>query len=351
MKGAATALDTRSLAAASPVPVTLPGTGILTSRLGLGCAELYNEPRAARRRRLLEEAFDAGIRHFDVAPMYGLGIGERELGRLARSRREQIVIATKFGIVPTPTARAIGRVQGPIRRVLAASPQLRSRARSSAAGPASGATGSFLYHAPGFRAESARRSLERSLRELQTDYLDLLLLHDPRPGTVDGEELHAYLEQAQASGQIRAWGLAGERQPTLATASQLPGKPPVLQLRDSILDPSPRPAPPTSAIITFGVLGGAIHAVRSHLGRDPERRDAWSKVVGRDCCDPEVLARLLLAWATRANPDGVVLFGTTRSEHIRSGVAALAESEDRLDTFVELVRSELGGAPVPRAED
>ncbi|MDQ6777489.1 MAG: aldo/keto reductase, partial [Actinomycetota bacterium] len=119
-------------AAAGMAVLTLPGTAITTSRLGFGCAELYREPSSAQRRRLLDSAHHAGIRHFDVAPMYGLGVAERELGAFASQRRDQVVIATKFGISPSPAARAIGRVQGPARRLLVAAPGLRSRARSSA---------------------------------------------------------------------------------------------------------------------------------------------------------------------------------------------------------------------------
>ncbi|MDX6643271.1 MAG: D-threo-aldose 1-dehydrogenase, partial [Solirubrobacteraceae bacterium] len=69
--------------------VTLPGTEFETTALGFGCAELYRAASAAERRRLLETAHSLGIRHFDVAPMYGLGLAERELGGFARGRRDQ----------------------------------------------------------------------------------------------------------------------------------------------------------------------------------------------------------------------------------------------------------------------
>lgn len=51
--------------------ITFPGTDVVSSALGFGCADLYREPTAVRRRRLLDVAHGAGIRHFDVAPMYG----------------------------------------------------------------------------------------------------------------------------------------------------------------------------------------------------------------------------------------------------------------------------------------
>src|SRR4051812_14671879 len=116
-------------------------TALETTALGFGCAGLFREPSSQKRLQLLDRAFDCGIRHFDAAPMYGLGIAERELGRFSRHRRDSLVIATKFGIEPTPVARGLARVQGPIRRLLAAAPPLRQAAMSTAAGPSSGLAG------------------------------------------------------------------------------------------------------------------------------------------------------------------------------------------------------------------
>ncbi len=330
-------------------PRTLAGTGISTTPLGLGCATIYREPTAKRRRRLLDAAFDAGIRHFDVAPMYGLGIAERELGRFAQGRRDQVVIATKFGIAPTRAARAIGRVQGPARRLLAASPGLSSRARSTAAGPGSSSAGAMLYAATGFAGSSVRMSLERSLRELKTDYVDLLLFHDPAPGQVRGDEVCASLEDARATGRIRSWGVAGEPAPTVEVARELGVASPVLQVRDDILEHARLPELPAAGLITFGVLGGGIPAILAHVNETAARRRAWQAAVGADCGDPVVVAGLLLRWALGGNPNGVVLFGSTRSDHIVSGAAAAGGPGD-LDSFLSLVDVELRAASEARAD-
>src|SRR4051812_7179235 len=99
----------------------LPGTTLPTSALGLGMGHLFRLPKQADRLRILAAAYDAGIVPIDTAPMYGLGVAEAELGRFARGRRDQLVIATKFGITPTLVARTLSVVQGPPRRVLASS--------------------------------------------------------------------------------------------------------------------------------------------------------------------------------------------------------------------------------------
>ena len=86
--------------------VSLGDTGVETSPLGLGCADLMSVGPQARR-TVLAAALDAGVRHLDVAPMYGLGAVEGEIGRFAAGRRDRLVLATKFGIEPSRVARAL----------------------------------------------------------------------------------------------------------------------------------------------------------------------------------------------------------------------------------------------------
>src|SRR5438034_11765342 len=95
---------------------SLGGTDIETSVLGFGCADLFREPSRARRLHLLEAALDTGIRHFDAAPMYGLGRVEGILGTFAGGRRDSLVIGTKFGIAPTPAGRTLALAQAPIQK-------------------------------------------------------------------------------------------------------------------------------------------------------------------------------------------------------------------------------------------
>jgi D-threo-aldose 1-dehydrogenase len=318
----------------------LPGTDVETTVLGLGCADLFRLPGSRERSRIVAEAFDGGIRHFDTAPMYGLGRAEPDLGRFLRGRRDQVVVATKFGIRPTPLSRAIGLVQGPVRRLLAAAPALQDRARRDAAGPASGPAGSLLYSSPGFDAAAAEESLNASLRALATDRIDLFLLHDPPPDTVRGDEVRAFCEEALADGRIRAWGVAGEPAPSRAVARALGDPAPLLQLRT---DPQSRAAASDDRpAITFGVLGGTLHAVAAHVAGSVERRRRWNAAVGEDCGDLRTLASLLLRDALLANPDGVVLVGTTKPRHVRDLVAAADRDPSVADPALGAFRALLG---------
>lgn len=310
-----------------------------TSAVGFGIAGIFLEPSKLRRGRLLEAAIEAGIRHFDTAPIYGLGLAEGELGRALRGRRGDVVIATKVGIGLTPLAEVLSKVQGPARQILRTFPSLRQRARTSAASPSSGRFGGLLYEST-FDAMSAQRSLERSLRELGTDYVDLLLLHDPEPGLFNPEEVYDMLEGARVSGKIRAWGVAGEPEPVAAVIDALPGPTPVVQVRDDIFRQADRPAlsPKSDYLITFGVLGFALPKILAHLATDVERTRQWSTAVGADCASPQTIANLLLKDAARANAAGTVLYSTTRLERVRDAAACLSTAPNQPDASLDAFR-------------
>jgi D-threo-aldose 1-dehydrogenase len=328
--------------------VALGTDKIETSALGFGCANIFRLPGGAQRSSILAAAYDAGVRHFDVAPMYGLGLAEHELGAWAHRRRDSVVIATKFGIRPTAAARGLARIQGPVRRTFELLPALREQARASAVGPGSGPAGSVLYAAEGYDAAAAKRSLHRSLRSLRTDYVDLFLLHDPVPASVRSEDVCAYLDGARTAGSIRTWGIAGETEQAIAVADSLSHTIPVMQLHDDIFLRAVRYAESGgTGHITFGVLGKVLNRVVEYVSGDDARRKRWSAEIGADCGVPETAAALLLKAALRENTSGVVLFSTIRPKRVYSAVAS-AQTHDGpdpvLDAFIRLVDSELRAA-------
>jgi D-threo-aldose 1-dehydrogenase len=306
-------------------------------RIGFGCAGLMQSASGRHRQRLLAEAFEQGIRHFDVARMYGLGATERELGRFARGRREQIAIATKFGVEPTGPAGRLARLQTPARGIVARFPTLRATLKRH----------TDVFRQPRrYDRATLSASLETSLRELGAEYVDILFIHDPAPGDVlDMAELGEALEELRRAGRIRAWGLAGNPEPCIRLNGEA-GAPTILQVRDDILDGALAHVAESQRVITFGVLSAALGRILGHVTSSAERRAEWSDAVGADCGRSDNVSSLLLQDALDRNPQGTVLFGTTRPERIALATAA-AENLRRepdpapLRAFRELVLREL----------
>ena len=329
---------------------------ITTTSVGFGTAGIFREPSKMARRRLLEAALEAGIRHFDVAPIYGLGLAQGELGRVLRDHRENVVVVTKVGIGLTPLARVLGIVQSPARKILLKLPSLQQQARRSAASPSSGQFGGLLYKST-FNLQAAQRSLDESLRELGTDYIDLLLLHDPEPSHLKPIEMYDLLERARSSGKIRSWGVAGEAEPTMDVIKQFPGPTPVVQIRDDIFRRDEYLSLPVQSdfLITFGVLGDALPKILAHVSANQERTRQWSDAVGADCANPHTIVTFLLKDALRANARGTVLYSTTRPARIRDAVTLVSRvpdtSDTSLDAFRQLVIDQLGKGEVTPKED
>lgn len=325
----------------------LPGTDVAASTVGFGCAGLFRIPQRSARRTVLDAAYDAGIRHFDVAPMYGVGRAEAELGSWLKRRRADVTVTTKFGIDPTLLSRGAALIQPPVRAFLAKRPNVGEELKTAGQGPYSGPLGRLLYSSPGYHRRSAQAALERSLRALGTDYIDIFLLHDPIGGLITGApELTGYLHEQCRAGRIRCWGVTG--QPSeLREVVECLGEAPVVQFPDDIFE-----VPPSGedildgARITFGALARAIPASRQFLAQSPGALCTWSERLGVDLAEESNLPRMLLRAALRRNTAGPVLFSTTRPERVRVAAEAasksmsLSEAEAAtLDEFAVAVRS------------
>jgi D-threo-aldose 1-dehydrogenase len=318
--------------------IRLAATDIDTTRLGFGCAGLMRLPSRRGRQRLLREAFELGIRHFDVARSYGFGAAEAELGSFARGNRQRLVLATKFGIDVSTSGSRFGAAQGLARRLVRWFPAIRRLARGRTAG---------LYQPRRYDAEKARSSLEQSLRELRTDYLDLFLLHEPTVDDLRRTDVLEFLEDAKRKGLIRAYGVSGVASEILPICDELPALTPVVQIADDAIDRGieafgERTAQPA---VTFGVLSEALPRIVRHVRSDRAARRRWEEATGHDCTKPERLAVLLLRYALRANPGGVVLLFSSRAAHLRSAAAEIEAApmahDPALDGLLERIDEEI----------
>jgi aryl-alcohol dehydrogenase-like predicted oxidoreductase len=144
-------------------------SGLMVSVAGLGCNNFGRRVDLAGTRAVVDAAIDAGITMLDTSDTYGDGGASEELlGEVLAGRREQVVLATKFG----------------------------HSGYDMGYGPAAGAKGGRAY---------IRRAIEGSLRRLRTDYIDLYQLHTPDPVTPVAETLAA-LTELVTEGKVRYLG-------------------------------------------------------------------------------------------------------------------------------------------------
>jgi D-threo-aldose 1-dehydrogenase len=173
-------------------------TGLSVTTLGFGGAPVGNLFRATddeEAAAAIEEAWNGGIRHFDTAPHYGLGLSERRLGDvLGKHPRSAFVISTKVG------------------RLLSTNPNPTGSDLES---------GGFdvpddLVRTLDYSAEGVKRSIEQSLRRLNTDYVDIVYVHDP-DDHVDQviRETFPALAKLRDDGVVKAIGAGMNQWPAL----------------------------------------------------------------------------------------------------------------------------------------
>ena len=87
------------------------GSELSVPALGLGCmgmSEFYGRGDEAESIATIHRAIDVGVNFLDTADMYGMGRNEELVGRALRGRREQVILATKFGNVRGPHGEFLG---------------------------------------------------------------------------------------------------------------------------------------------------------------------------------------------------------------------------------------------------
>jgi len=291
--------------------LTLPD-GATTSQLGFGCSSLMGAMTRTESVRSLEAAFDAGIRHFDVAPMYGYGQAESCLGDLLARHPGQLTLTTKYGIPPARNQSILSlgrRLARPVVRLLPGMKQRLTRA----AGAISGAEPKSS-----FTPEQALTSLESSLRELRTDHIHLWLLHEVEADDLQGDSLQRTLEDAVRSGKVGAFGVASGRDKLPHLLEAHPALCQVAQFEWSILDPA---LPQTSYLrIHHRAISEPFARLRSALSSQPATRDRWSAALETDLSVPANLARLMLRAAVERNPESIILFSSKSPAHMRENV-------------------------------
>jgi aryl-alcohol dehydrogenase-like predicted oxidoreductase len=308
----------------------LGNSGLRASRLGLGALHFGAFLNERESREVIDSALDAGINFIDTGPLYGNGESESIVGRAISSQRDQVLIGTKVG--------------------------LKGRTKKS---------GSFEVELVPLTSSEIRSSVERSLKRMNTDYIDLLQLHAFDPVT-PVEETFEELARLVDEGKIRAVGCANYDPDDLATVI---GAAPAVRMATSqchynmIERRAEKELIPACvnngiSVICYRTLARGILTGKYEPGQPPppESRGAMSQPIreqlGDEMTNLVVAIKLLadefgrtptelaLAWLLSAPSVGVVLIGTRNVSQLQTCVRAsgwnLTELERaRVDQIIE----------------
>ena len=200
-----------------------------------GVGGLHRLPLRTQRLRLLRQALDVGFRNFDVAPSYGNGLNEVELGRALTGYRFECQVTTKFGIPVDLYGDRFPSLFFLIRGIR----KLTDRHYGSE------------YKRRVFTGGEMVRSLEGSLKRLKRDYIDDFMIHEPLCPLTKGEvsDLHDKANRLKEQGKILRWGVAGPAE----SLAQFAGDPMVDVIQFPLEDLTKVPLVQSQRRIAYGV--------------------------------------------------------------------------------------------------
>jgi aryl-alcohol dehydrogenase-like predicted oxidoreductase len=273
------------------------------SIVGLGCIDFGWRIDADATVKIVDAALDAGINFFDTADIYGKGQSEEFLGRALGRRREDILIATKFGL-------EMERGQ-------------------------KGAQPAYL-----------RQAVEASLRRLGTDHIDLYQLHRPDPATPIAETLGA-LGELVRQGKVREIGCSNFTVPQIHEAAEAaPGATQFVSVQNefSLIHREPQkdvlPECERGGLLTSPTISGrGLLTGKYRRGQEPPEgsraQDSWGlrtltpdnlelveKLIGFARARNRTLLDLAFAWLLAHRPVASVIAGATRADQVRANVAS-----------------------------
>ena len=293
--------------------VALGSEGLHVSRQGLGCmgmSEFYGPGDDAESIATIQRALELGVTFLDTADMYGPHTNERLVGRAIAGRRDEVVLATKFGIMRDPDDPTVRGVSG--------------------------------------RPEYVRSACEASLQRLGVDRIDLYYLHRVDPGTPIEDTVGAMGELVQ-EGKVATIGLSEAAPETIRRAHAVH---PITALQTEYSlwarEPEQEILPTLRELgIGFvpysplgrGFLTGAVRSL-ADLPADDFRRaqprfqgenllanvaiiDVLEEIAAEHEATP---AQIALAWVHAQGDDVVPIPGTKRRAYLEQNVGALSIS-------------------------
>lgn len=274
---------------------------LISQRLGFGCGRLKGGIDKPKSLSLVHAALEMGIRHFDTAPMYGLGASEPVLGEALKGRIEAVTVFTKAGL-PRPAAPTLmqtaRRLVKPLANRIPGLRQALLKGMAARAAPTN--------FDPAFIAQS----FTTSLRLLQRDRVDGLLLHEATPSD-DLRPLSSLLDGYVDSGLLGAYGSS-----TGEPFSYLVSFGAIRQYRCP--EPSAQKAvEPQHTDILHGAFRFIAPAIAAVISRDKELEEYLASLLPAGTAPASATGALALAYVLGQH-DNRVLFSTDQPQRLVS---------------------------------
>lgn len=275
---------------------------LISQRLGFGCGRLKGGNEKVNSLRLVHAAVDLGIRHFDTAPPYGLGASESVLGEALKGRQEPITVFTKVGLA-RPTSPGLMQTARAIIKPLANRiPGLRKAVLKGMAHRASPAN---------FNPDFVAQSFETSLRLLQREQIDCLLLHEAQAHETPAH-LKPLFDRYIAKGQLLAYGSStGEPWAQLVPFGSLQ------QYRCPVPGTNEEPTAPTD--ILHGAFRFIAPAITQQMDRDSQLKDRLASLLPPGTDPTAAAGALALAYAM-ARFRNRLLFSTNQPQRLATTI-------------------------------
>jgi len=319
--------------------IELGRSGIRVPAIGFGCAALLGRTGKKDSLRALGAAWDEGIRFFDTARSYGYGESEALLGAFLKGRRDQAVVATKFGILPAPQSGWKRVAKSAARSIVSMVPSARSLVRKAAG---------TQFSPNQFTIPVLHQSIEESLRMLGTHYVDILFLHSAPSSVLEQQDLLGAMGRLVDQGKVRLAGLSAEPA-VVATALERQTEPlRAMQFPCNVFD----------LLAAFSLVGknetgmllaanhpfggvARVQACRSILRRlsavphiDPALKEKLGNI------DDQTLAEIVFDCILRDTGIHIVIPSMMRVDHVRANVRAATHSRFT-SAEVQMIRDSL----------
>lgn len=282
------------------------------NNLGFGCVSLTQHRFLKAAQSVLALAFEQGINHFDTSPVYGNGYSEKILGGFIKNRRSQVTITTKCGL---------GNIDQPSINVNVALflNGIKNRMRKQEINPEIKQPIPLEIRSIGVAYVEA--SLNKSLKNLRTDYIDYYFLHETLPAFLT-EEATLFLKKQQEKGIIGQLGVAAS------------------YINIAHLEPSD--------LEGFAVLqyeNGPHYKTDYFLNKFNDKRHFYHstlksiRFLGKWFSAAD-WAGILINRACMINPSGKILFSTSNKTHLRTDLDSVVKySTYSLDDLNKLIHA------------